>query len=218
MTKTGAAARPPITEIEPESLAETFELYKKPILIGAAVIVVGAFGGWMWYRSGEIKETRAADAYATAEQAFVAGNVALAQPELERVATRYAGTTAGTQSAMLLAQVLFEQGKFEEGLGHLERAHREAARPLKAGISGLIGAGHEGAGQLAEAVTAFRRASGEAQFDVDRDRYRMAEARNLVATGDVAAARSIYESIAGREDSEYAGEARVRLGETVGKA
>lgn len=217
MTKTGAAARPTM-DVEPESLAETFELYKKPILITVAVLAVGGFGAWMWHRSGEIKETRAADAYATAEQAFVAGNVALAQPELERVATRYPGTTAGTQSAMLLAQVLFDQGKFAEGIGQLERALGGAADPLKAGMLGLIGAGHEGAGQAAEAAQAFERAAAQAEFESDRDRYRMAAARNMVSAGNVTGARSIYEAIAAREDSDYAGEARVRLGETTGKA
>ena len=48
--------------------------------------------------------------------------------------------------------------------------------------------------------------------------YRMSAARNHVAAGNVAVARSIYEDIALREDASYAGEAKLRLGELMGKA
>jgi predicted negative regulator of RcsB-dependent stress response len=216
MTKTGAAARPNI-ELEPESLAETWELYRKQIIIGVLVVAAVVFGIWMWRRSAEIKETRAAEAYATAEQAFASGNMALAQPELERVLTRYAGTTAGAQSAMLLSQLLFDQGKHAEGIGHLERALGDAPDVLKPGLRGLIGAGQEASGQFAEAARSFESAASGTEIVTQADVYRMAAARNHARAGDVPAARAIYEEVAGREDSEQAGEARVRLGEMVTK-
>lgn len=217
MTKTGEAARPRL-ELEPESFGETLQQYQKPIIIGA-IVLAAAFGGtWMWLRSAEIRETRAAEAYTAAEAAFGAGNAQLAQPELERVFTRYTGTTAGTQAGMLLAQVLFDQGKFAEGLTQLETALAKAPKPLRAGVLSLMGSGHEGAGQFAEAAARFIEAAGATEFALDADQFRMSAARNHVAAGNVAGARAIYEEISGREDYEFAGEAAVRLGETMTKA
>lgn len=217
MTRTGEAARPSL-DLEPESFADTVQLYKKQIIIGAIVVAAAVAGGWMYYRSVDIKETRAAEAYAAAEMAFGAGNAALAQPELERVFSRYAGTTAGTQSAMLLAQLLFDQGKHADGLAHVQRALDKSPEALKPGLLSLMGSGHEAAGDSKAAADAFQRAAAATDFATEKDQLRMSAARNLMAAGDVAAARKIYEEIAGRDDSEYAGEARVRLGEAIVKS
>jgi hypothetical protein len=46
----------------------------------------------------------------------------------------------------------------------------------------------------------------------------MEAARSYLAAGDTAAAERIYTEISAREDSEFAGEARVRLGEIKAKA
>lgn len=216
MTKTGAAARPQL-DLEPESFAETVQLYQKPIIIGAIVLLAAVGGIWMWRRSVEIRETRATEAFVAAENAYAAGNPQLAQPELERVLGRYPGTTAGAQSAMLLAQVLYGQGKHAEGVTKLEAALADAPAALKPAMLSLLAGGHEGAGQPAEAAKRFEEAAAATEFPLERDQHRMAAARNLVAAGDVAAARTIYESIAGREDAQHAGEASVRLGELTGK-
>lgn len=217
MTKTGEAARPSLT-LEPESLGDTLVRYQRPILIGAIVLVAGLGGVWMWRRSAEVKESRAAEAYASAEAAFGAGNTVLAQPELEKVATRYVGTAAGTQAAMLLAQILFDEGKHADGIAGLERALASAPEALRAGTQALIAAGHEASGKPAEAATAFERAATAAAFVEDREMYRMEAARNHLTAGNVAAAKAIYEAIVSREDSPYVGEAKVRLGEITSKA
>ncbi len=216
MTKTGEAARPSLT-LEPESLGDTLVRYQRPILIGAIVILVGLGGVWMWRRSAVVKETRAAEAYAGAEAAFGAGNMALAQPELEKVATRYVGTAAGTQAAMLLAQIHFDGGKHADGIAALERALASSPEALRAGTQALIAAGHEASGKPADAATAYERAATAASFVEDREMYRMEAARNHVTAGNAAAAKAIYESIAAREDSPYVGEAKVRLGELTAK-
>jgi hypothetical protein len=45
----------------------------------------------------------------------------------------------------------------------------------------------------------------------------MDEARAKAAAGDAAGATEIYRTLAAQEDSPFAGEARVRLGELMGK-
>lgn len=216
MTKTGEAARP-TPMIEPETLGETWLLYQKQIIIGAIVIVAGAGGFWLWSRSGQIKEEKAGEAFQAAEATFMSGNKLLAQSELEKIVTRYAGTTSGTQAAMLIAQVLFEQGKHAEGIAQLEAVAGNAPASLRAGIQALIGSGLESSGKPAEAAVAFAKAAAAADFDIDRDMHRMEQARNLVAANDVAGATKIYEEITAREDSPFAGEARVRRGELGAK-
>jgi hypothetical protein len=212
MTKTGEAARPTMT-VEAETLAETFILYRKQIITGAIVIAAGAGGFWLWQRSGQIKEEKAGQAYQSAESAFAAGNQQLAQTELEKITTRYAGTSAGTQASMLSAQILFDEGKFPEGIAVLEAASSKAPVFLRAGIQALIGGGYEGAGKPTEAAAAFGKASTLTPFEGDRDMYRMEQARNLAVAGDRAGAEKLYATVGDRDDSPYGGEAKIRLGE-----
>jgi tetratricopeptide (TPR) repeat protein len=216
MTKTGEAARPTPT-IAPEDLGETWLLYQKPIIIGAIVLAVAGGGFWMWRRSGQIREEKASALFSAAEASYMGGNQALAVTEFEKIVARYDGTTSGTQAAMLIAQSLMEQGKHAEGIAQLEAALGSAPSALKPGIYALIGAGNEGAGKPAEAAAAYGRAAAGAQFEVDRDMHRMEQARNLAAASDTAGALKIYQEIAAREDSPFAGEARVRTGELSGK-
>ena len=216
MTKTGEAARPMPT-IEPENFAETWLLYQKQIIIGAIVIAAGTGGLWLWSRSGQIKEAKAGVAFQAAEATFLSGNKFLAQPELEKITARYRGTTAGTQAGMLIAQAMFEQGKFAEGIAQLEAVVGSAPGSLGAGIHALIGSGLESSGKPAEAAAAFAQAASAAEFANDRDMHRMEQARNLVVANDAAGAAKLYGEIVLREDSPFAGEARVRLGELNAK-
>lgn len=212
MTKSGSTAGN--VSLEPESLAETFVLYQKPILIGAIVIAASGLGGWLWFRSAQIREERAGAAYQVAETAFASGNQPLAQTELERLITRFPGTSASAQSALLLAQVLYQQGKFAEGVAQLEAVLRRAPDEMKASLHSMIASGHEGAGKPLDAAAAFGRAAAATRFTAERDQFLMEQARTLLAGGDRAAASAIYREISEREDSPFGGEARLRLGES----
>lgn len=216
MTKTGEAARP-IPTIEPETLGETWLIYQKQIIVGAILIAASVGGLWLWRRSGQIREEKASVAYQSAEATFSAGNKPLAQSELEKITTRYTGTASGTQASMLMAQILFDQGKYAEGITQLQTAAGKAPAALRSGLEALIAGGQEGSGKSADAAATFGKAASLAQFRVDRDMYRMDQARNLVAAGDPAAAMKIYEEIGSRDDSPYAGESKVRLGELTVK-
>jgi tetratricopeptide (TPR) repeat protein len=199
--------------LEPETLAESFIMYQRPIVIGAIVLAAGGIGSWLWIRSAQIREERAAASLQAAETAFVSGNKALAQTEFERMIARFPGTNAGTQAAMLLAQVLYEQGKYVEGVTQLEAALRRSSDVLEPGVLSLIGVGQEGAGKPLEAAAAYGRAAAATRFTAERDGFKMEQARTLAAGGDRAAATALYREISEREDSQYGGEARLRMGE-----
>lgn len=198
---------------ESASFGETLQTYRRPLTIGVIVLAAGAGGVWLWQRSGEIKEEKASALYAAGEAAFAGGNPALALTEFAKVTARYGSTNAGVQAAMLSAQILYEQGKHAEGLALLEAARKSAPEALRSGVQALIGAGLEATGKLAEAAAAYGSAVGGARFESEKDALRMEQARLLQASGDVAGAKALYEVVGGRDDSPYAGEARIRLGE-----
>ncbi len=195
------------------SIGETLQTYRRPLTIGAIVLAAGAGGFWLWQRSGQIKEEKASTLYAAGEAAFAGGNPALALTEFAKVTSRYGSTTAGVQAAMLSAQILFDQGKYAEGLALLESARKSAPDALRSGVQALVGAGLEATGKLSEAAAAYAKAVEGARFESEKDALRMEQARILQASGDSAGAKAIYETVGGRDDSPYAGEALIRLGE-----
>ena len=77
--------------------------------------------------------------------------------------------------------------------------------------------GYEATGKQAEASEAYGKAATTARLEGERAGYKMDEARAKAAAGDAAGATEIYRTLAAQEDSPFAGEARVRLGEMVGK-
>jgi predicted negative regulator of RcsB-dependent stress response len=218
MTKTGEAARPPIALDEPESGVELLQRYQRPIGIAAIVLAVAAGGVWMAKRSGEIKEQRASQAVAAAEGAYNEGGPAAAQPELAKVIVRYAGTNAGTTAAMLSAQWHYEIEQADSGLAVIATVMSKAPRHLRPGLLALQATGKSIKGDHTGAATDFRAAASAARFPADKDGYQMEAARSLMSAGDAAGAATIYAEIAAREDSPFAGEARLRLGEAKAKA
>lgn len=217
MAKTGDGAFERL-DLESDSFLDTARRYQRQITIGAIAVVVLVGGGWMMIRAKQIKETRAGEALVDGESAFAAGNAELAKSELAKVITRYAGTSAGTQAVLLSAQISFEAGQVDSGLAVLTGAGAKAPKHLRAAVQGLEAAGYALAGRAAEAAAAYERAAGSAQFRAEAEQYQMEAAKQHVAAGNVAAARSLYMAIADREDSGNSGEARVRLGELVVKS
>lgn len=218
MTKTGDAARPTLETVDSATAAELFQRYQKPILIG--VIALGVAGGGLWLasRSAQIKEVRGAEALAAAEAAYTGGGQAAAQPELQKVLTRYAGTAAGTQAALLSAQWYYEAGQADSGLASVSAGLAKAKRHQRAGLLAMQAMGKGMKGEFAAAAKDFEAAAAAAALESERDGYRMDAARSYAAAGDTAAAARIYEEIAERDDSGYSTEARLRLGEIKAKA
>lgn len=217
MTKTGSAARPLLDE-ESLTAIETLQKYQRPITIGAIVLAVGLGGGWLYQRSAEIKEAKGAQALGQAEAAYSAGNTPLAKEELGKVVTRYAGTTAGTQAALLGAQLHYEAGQIDSGVTQLTIALGKAKAYEKAGLLALRAAGRGTAGEHAEAAADFEAASAAARFQQEKDQYLMEAARQHVQAGNYDVARKTYQAIAEREDSAHSTEARLRLGELTLKS
>src|SRR5215216_881171 len=87
--------------------AQTFldwtRVNSKLLLTGVVIVGVAAAGYWFYLRSKQIQAANAERALLTAKQSMTAGNMPLAQKDLQNVYAKYGSTTAGVQAAMLLA-------------------------------------------------------------------------------------------------------------------
>ncbi|HSJ62780.1 MAG TPA: tetratricopeptide repeat protein [Gemmatimonadaceae bacterium] len=219
MTRTGAAARPPVDiEERAHSLLDWAQTNIRPILIGLAIVVAAAVGIWLYLATQANKEQRAASELARASGAVAAGNFALAETDLSRVVQQYGGTDAGKQAVLLLSEALYGQGKYQEGIDALERHADRAPVYLRTAFLSQMAAGYEDLGNFAEAAQTYLRAAQAARFDTERSVLRADAARAHTLAGNVAAARQIWETEASNDASPVAGEARVRLGELNAQA
>jgi hypothetical protein len=196
----------------------------RAVTIGAAIVVLGGAGYWFYVRSGEIKRLNAERGLVQAKQSMAAGNAALATSDLQRVATRYTGTPGGVQAAMLLAQIQYDQAKYDEGLKALEpyRTARAAGGSLGA-IWALTGDGQVAQGKPQDAATSFQKAADATELPGEKAVYRSKVARALMLAGKNAEARALWEALAKDPNAVLVkNEAEVRIGElsaqTAGKS
>lgn len=149
-----------------------------------------------------------------AAQSIEAGNPALAQSDLERLVRRYPDTYAGRQAVLLLSEVLFSAGKYQQGITELERAAAVSDdQGVAATAEAQIGAGYEEMKKYGEAATHYEKAATKARFQTDKLLFRASAARAHTNAGNKDAAIKIWSELAADETSPVAGEARIRLGE-----
>lgn len=217
MTKTGAAARPDL-EDRAEDIREWALLHSRA-LTGAAVVIVLAVGaGLLYVKSQQAQASNASTALLESEQALGAGNVALAQSELEKLIARYGSTDAGKQARLLLAQAYYDGGKYDEGIATLKKLVASDPKMFEASAQNLIGAGYEQQNKYQEAADAYQKAADQALGKADRDAYLANAARALTAGGKTADAIKLWTKLAADPSSTVSAEAKVRLGELQVKA
>ena len=185
--------------------------------IGAALVAVAAAGWWFYLRSADIKRLNAERGLNQAKQSIAAGNAALATTDLQRVATRYKGTASGTQAALLLAQLNYEQGKYAEGLQILTPYQTTgAAGENLPSIHSLVADGQLAQGKADEAAATYGKAAQATEMPGSRALFRAKQARALMLAGKNAEARTIWEELAkDPEAAVVANEANIRLGEIL---
>lgn len=217
MTKTASPARPQI-----DDRADTFFLWiqnnlRKVAMAGVVVVALGV-GVWLWRQSRVARERNASIELLNAAQTIQSGNVALAQSDLERLVTRYAGTNAAAQAAFELASIYYGQGQYDRGIASLQQLAQSSDDPLvKAMAENGVAAGYEGAGKFADAASHYRRAAELTRLDDERDTYLANAARAYQAAGNKDEAVALWRQLSESEGTQAA-EARVRLGELAAEA
>ena len=198
-----------------ENFADWLRDHSRPIAIGALTIVALAAGTFFWRNAAASKAARAEQAYFQAQAPIAQNDLAAAERELKAVADRYDGTAGGAQAQLLLAQVMYEQGKYQAGIDALKQAD-DAPEALRASAKVLMAGGYEGLGKHAEAAKLYEEAA-QATSAGHRDDLRASAARAYQAAGNGGAALKIWEELAKSETSPLADEARVRMGEVAAK-
>src|SRR3954470_13971325 len=212
-----APARAAVASDRGRDFMDWFQINSRYIGIGAAVVVVAAAGYWFYLRSQQIKTVNAERSLMQAEQSLQSGNAALATSDLQRVVTRYKGTSAGTEAAMLLAQTDYNAGKYQDGVKVLEEVSGKAGGS-EASLQSLIGDGYSQLNKAVDAAKAYERAAQSAEYDTERAYYRSKAARSYTTAGNVAEAKRLWTQLAAEPKAQsVAAEARVRLAELDAK-
>ena len=199
-----------------DSLVGALQLHSKKIFAAAVAIAAIAGGAYLYNASEATKGVAAERAYYQAQQSVASGNIPLATTDLRKAAERYRGTPAGNQAALALAQMLYDQGKFAEGIAAAERVSPQSDAE-RASREALIAAGFEGQRKFAEAAARYRAAANASKLSSEKASLRAAEARALMAAGKSAEARAIWTELSEDPLSTLADEARIRLGELTAK-
>jgi predicted negative regulator of RcsB-dependent stress response len=207
----------PRSRADDETMTEWFMLHQRGVTWGVVAVAIIAGGLWYYERSQSLKSQRAETAYFQARQSAAAGNLPQAVSDLQKVVSRYEGTSAGTQAALTLAQTLYDQQKYKEGLDVLKAAESKASADFKPSIYVLEAAGHEQLKDLLAAAQQYKLAAEATRFPADKAEYQSAAARDYMAAGKTEEARAIWAELVKDETGPGAAEARVRLGELEAK-
>jgi predicted negative regulator of RcsB-dependent stress response len=200
-----------------ESLSEWLMLHKREVSWAIIALAIAVLGYWYYQRSQALKAQRAESAYFQARQSAAAGNLPLAVSDLQKVATRYEGTSAGAQASMTLAQALYQQKKFKEGVAALKKAEAKAPSDFRPSIHVLEAGGYEELKDFVAAAEQYKLAAKETRFPADKAQYQGDAARDYMAAGKAAEAKAIWTELAKDETGPMAAEAKVRLGELLAK-
>jgi predicted negative regulator of RcsB-dependent stress response len=206
----GAATRPTF-EDGTETIFGWVQDHWRPILGGAVLLAALAGGFALWERSEAQKAQAGERALLDAQRSTLAGNLPLAQSDLQRVLVRYDGTPAAERAALVLAQVMYDQGKYADGIKALTPF--ATSRMVGSSAEGLIATGYEAQGKFKEAAEHYAKAAQAATFEVDKATFKASAARAYGKAGDVATAKKLWAELAADPDGPSAGEARIRLGE-----
>ena len=208
-----ATSSRPTTSVPQDSISDFLQRHGRAVglVAGALLVVGGAVAAWRWNQTSQ--GTRAEAAYFQALNTPGADeNPARAEAALRQVASGYDGTSGGAQAQMMLAQILFDQGKYQDGVRLLQNAS-DAPEALRPGVQLLTAAGYEGLNRFAEAAKLYEAQAASARAESTRDQMLANAARAYAAGNDRVNAARLWQQLATREGAPIADEARVRLGE-----
>lgn len=200
-----------------ESLSTWIQLNSKPILYGVGGLAAAAIAIMAYRSTTQASREKASVALAAASAPFAEGKYAEAQSALEKVTSRYGSTASGQQAVLMLAQVLYEQKKYDDGIKVLEKAAGSGPADFRAGALAMIAAGHEMKGEMDKAAVQYAKAADVAAFPSDKRGFQASQARSLMAAGKADEARKLWETLAAFDGETVQQEANVRLGELAAK-
>lgn len=185
-------------------------------VVGGVVLVV-AIATWFLMTAGKRKEAFAARALESARAVAESGDIGTAVQQFEQVATTYAGTDAGYEATLGIAQARLVAGQAELAISSLEDfIASNPPEQFRGPANGLLGTALENTGKHAEAAAAYRRASELQTVDYLKAILLLDAGRASRLAGDTAAATAAYQEVIDTYGETAArSEAEVRLAELV---
>ena len=213
MTRTGAAARPTVDD-HAETFVEWAQDHTRELSFGALAIVTIAAAAWLYGYSNRQNAARAEGLLAQAEATLSAQRTAEAQTLYERLVQGYEGTPSAGQALLRLGQVLYEQGKFEDGVRRLESGFGEYDDgPFATSIRRLAADGYAQLGQAAKAAELYASSAAKSSLEGERDELMAQAARAWADAGNKEEAVRIWRPMAEEPNHPLGNEARIRIGE-----
>jgi predicted negative regulator of RcsB-dependent stress response len=190
----------------------------RTVSIAGGVLVAAAIVWWGVATSQRQKETNAQRSLGAAKMSLMSGNMDLAATDLKAVATKYAGTAAGSQAALVVAQINYEEQKFAEGIEVIQKAMGDAPRDFIPRMRNMLGDGYLETKKPAEAAKEFEAAAAATPYKGEQAGYRLKAAKAFGLAGDAAKATALWQALAeDNKNPSIAAEARIRLGELQAK-
>jgi predicted negative regulator of RcsB-dependent stress response len=216
-TTTSPTNAAPVSQPKAESFLDWFRINSRLVSIGAAIVVAVAFGVWYYNRAAVLKTESADKKLLAAKQSLGTGNVPLAQADLQKVADQYAGTNAGAEAGLLLAQLKLDSDDYKGAVDVLTGlVAKNGSGPHASSMRAMLGDAQAQLGKHAEAAAEYERAALATQMPNERAMLLAKIGRAFEAAGNRAKAREAWESLANQQDNPgLAAEARVRLGELL---
>lgn len=202
-----------------ESFMDWFNVNSRWVGIGAVVVLAAIAGTWYAMRAKAIKFENADRQLLVAKQSVASGNVPLAESDLQKVADRYAGTTAGAEAGLMLGQLRLEKGDYQGAADYLKGLAAKLDGPNAAAAKALLGDAYSQLNKPAEAAAEYEAAASTTNMPSEKAFY-LARAGNAYMTANKnAEARKIWEALSKQQDNaSVAAEARVRLGAMTAQA
>src|SRR5215468_10231013 len=97
-----------------EAAFEWLQDHSREVMWGALGVIVLAGGLWFYRLSQQAQVRNASAALDEAESAIASQNIPLAQSDLEKMTRRYPQTPAGKVGLVLLAQVHYQKGEYQQ--------------------------------------------------------------------------------------------------------
>lgn len=201
-----------------QTIIDWARINSRYLTTGAVVIVVAAAAYWFYARSEQIKAARADQMLLTAKQSVSAGNAALATSDLQKLINGYGSTNAAAEAAMLLAQIDYDQGKYQDGIDALQKAASTHGSDIRTALYSLIGDGYTQMNKLDDAASYYQKAADATTLQDTKANQLAKAARTYAAAGKKDQALKLWTQLS-QDDSvpAVATEAHVRLGELQAK-
>lgn len=190
-----------------------FHVNSRWVGVGAVVALAAIVGTWYAMRANAIKLENADRQLLVAKQSVASGNVPLAESDLQKVADRYSGTTAGAEAGLLLGQLKLQKGDYQGAADYLKGLAAKLDGPNAAAAKGLLGDAYSQIGKPAEAAAEYEAAATTTKMPSEKAFYLARAGNAYMAANKNAEARKIWEALTKQQDNaSVAAEARVRLG------